>query len=147
MLATKECNNRVQPNTPGFYSNMFLVRKASGGWRPVIDLKQLNAHLNTPNFRMFTISSVLSTVKSGDYAFKIDLEDTYFHVPVYPDSRKYLRYAYKDKVYQFWVLPFGLSTAPLVFTHLGYTVAGYLHRQGISVLPYLNDWLVYHPDQ
>ena len=37
------------------------------------------------------------------------------------------------KAYQFLVLPFGLNTAPLVFTPLGYTLAGYLHRQGISV--------------
>ena len=37
---------RVQKeNTPGFYSNMFLVHKASRGWRAVIDLKQLNTHL------------------------------------------------------------------------------------------------------
>ena len=36
------------PDTPGFYSNVFLVRKASGGWRPVIDLKQLNHHIDTP---------------------------------------------------------------------------------------------------
>ena len=39
------------------------VRKASGGWRPVIDLKQLKHHIYTPHFRMHTISSVLSTIK------------------------------------------------------------------------------------
>ena len=27
---------------PGFYSRLFLVEKASGGWRPVIDLSHLN---------------------------------------------------------------------------------------------------------
>ena len=50
-----------------------MVRKASGGWHPVIDLKQLNHHIQAPHFRMHIISSVLSTVKSGDYAFKIDV--------------------------------------------------------------------------
>ena len=50
-----------------------MVRKAAGGWRPVIDLKQLKHHFDAPYFRMHTISSVLSTVKKGDYAFKIDL--------------------------------------------------------------------------
>ena len=61
-------------------------------------------------------------------------------------SRKYLRFAFKSKVYQFQVLPFGLNTAPPVFTQLGHTVTGYLHRQGISVIPYLDDWLIYHPE-
>ena len=31
----------VPPDSPGFYSNVFLVRKSTGGWRPVIDLKNL----------------------------------------------------------------------------------------------------------
>ena len=91
----------VPPNSPGFYSNIFLVRKASGGWRPVIDLKSLNTHIFAPHFRMFTISSVLSIVRKGDYAFKIDLQDAYFHVPIYPSSRKYLPFAFENKVCQF----------------------------------------------
>ena len=50
-------------------------------------------------------------------------------------------------MYQFQVLPFGLNTAPQVFTRLGHTVIAYLHRQGVSVIPYLDDWLVHHPDR
>ena len=45
------------------------------------------------------------------------------------------------------MLPFGLNTAPQVFTRLGHTVTGYLHRQGISVIPYQEDWLIHHPDR
>ena len=45
------------------------------------------------------------------------------------------------------MLPFGLNTAPQVFTRLGHTVTGYLHRQGISVIPYQDDWLIHHPDR
>ena len=128
-------------------SNVFLVRKASGGWRPVIDLKNLNAHIHASHFRMFMTSSVLSSVKKGDYAFKIDLQDAYFHVPIHPSSRKYLGFAFENRVYQFQVLPFGLNAAPQVFTRLGHTVTAYLHRQGISVIPYLDDWLIHHSDR
>ena len=45
------------------------------------------------------------------------------------------------------MLPLGLNTAPQVFTRLGHTVTAYLHRQGVSVIPYLDDWLVHHPDR
>ena len=143
----KNAITEVPPNSPGFYSNIFLVRKSSGGWPPVIDLKNLNAHIHAPHFRMFTTNSVLSSIRKGDYAFKIDLQDAYFHVPIHPSSRKYLGFAFENKVYQFQVLPFGLNTAPQVFTRLGHTVTGYLHRQGISVIPYLDDWLIHHPDR
>ena len=147
LMLQKNAITEVPPDSPGFYSNVFLVRKASGGWRPVIDLKNLNAHIHAPHFRMFTTSSVLSSVEKGDYAFKIDLQDAYFHVPIHPSSRKYLRFAFEKKVYQFRVLPFGLNTAPQVFTRLGHTVTAYLHCQGVSVIPYLDDWLVHHPDR
>ena len=145
-MLQKNVITEVPPDSPGFYSNIFLVRKASGGWRPVINLKNLNAQIHAPHFRMFTTNSVLSCVRKGDYAFKIDMQDAYFHVPIHPSSRKYLRFAFENKVYQFQVLPFGLNTAPQVFTRLGHTVTGYLHRQGISVIPYLDDWLIHHPD-
>ena len=110
LMLQKNAITEVAPDSPGFYSNVFLVRKASGGWRPVIDLKNLNAHIHAPHFRMFTTSSVLSSVEKGDYTFKIDLQDAYFHVPIHPSSRKYLRFAFENKVYQFRVLPFGLNT-------------------------------------
>ena len=119
LMLQKYAITEVPPDSPGFYSNVFLVRKASGGWRPVIDLKNLNAHIHAPHFRMFTTSSVLSSVEKGDYAFKIDLQDAYFHVPIHPSSRKYLRFAFENRVYQFQVLPFGLNTAPQVFYSFG----------------------------
>ena len=99
--ASKECNFRDNSDTPGFYSNVFLVRNASGGWSPVIDLKQLNDHIDAPHFHMHMISSVLNTIVVGDYAFKIDLQDAYFHVLIHPDRKKYLRFAFENKVYQF----------------------------------------------
>ena len=103
-------------------------------------------HIHAPHFRMFTTNSVLSSVQKGDYSFKIDLQDAYFHVPIHPSSRKYLRFAFENRMYQFQVLPFGLNIAPQVFTRLGHTVTGYLHRHGISMIPYLDDWLIHHPD-
>ena len=121
--------SEISPDTPGFYSNAFMVRKASGGWRPVIHLKQLKHHIDAPHFRMHSISSVLSTIKKGDYAFKIDLQDAYFHVLIHPHSRKYLRFAFENKVYQFRVLHFSLNTAPQVFTCLRHRVAAYLKHQ------------------
>ena len=33
------------------------------------------------------------------------------------------------------------------FYSLRHTVTGYFHRLGISVIPYLDDWLVHHPDR
>ena len=40
-MLQKNAITEVPPDSPGFYSNVFLVKKASGGWPPVIDLKNL----------------------------------------------------------------------------------------------------------
>ena len=83
-MLQKNAITEVPPDSPGVYSNIFLVCKASEGWHPVTDLRRLNAHIFAPHFRMFTISSLLSTVRKGDYMFKIDLQDAYFYVPIQP---------------------------------------------------------------
>ncbi len=116
--------------------------------RPVIHLRSLNRHTNAPSFVMHTTSSVLDTVKPGDWAFTVDLKDAYLHVPIHPRSQHLLRFAWSSQeVYQFRALPFGLNTAPYIFTKLVKIVGTHLHRLGITVVPYLDDWLFLHQDR
>ena len=44
-MISKGALERVFDPCPGFYSRLFLVEKASGGWRPVIDLSLLSTSL------------------------------------------------------------------------------------------------------
>jgi hypothetical protein len=57
----------------------------------------------------------------------LDLMDAYFHIPFVPAFRKCLRFVWDNTVYQFRSLPFGISTAPLVFTRVFQTVIAHLH--------------------
>jgi hypothetical protein len=85
--------------------------------RPILNLKKLNAaHLDTPYFQMETVEDVRHTLRPGDWATSIDLRDAYFHIPLHPSTRKYMRFWWKGRLFQFLVLPFGLSPAPKVFT-------------------------------
>ena len=93
------------PQTPGFYSRLFVVQKDSGSWRPIIDLSTLNTFID-------------------------------------PESRRYLRFTMGGVPYQFRVLCFGLTTAPQVFTKLMAPISAILHRYGIRILRYLDDWLI-----
>ena len=72
----------------------------------------------------------------------LDLKDAYFQVPIHPDSRKYLRFVAFGRVYQFKALCFGLSMAPQVFTRVMALVSAFLHRAGIRIRCYLDDWLI-----
>ena len=66
----------------------------------------------------------------------------FLHLPVLPDHNKFLRFRYKDITYEFTVLPFGLSTAPRVFTRIVKALGAHLHGQEITTFMYLDDWLV-----
>ena len=68
-----------------------MVMKASGAWRPVIDLSALNLRIQQTSFKMETlIRSSLGS--SGDWMVSLDLRDACLQVPVHPDSRKFLRF-------------------------------------------------------
>ena len=127
---------------PGFYSRLFLVEKATGGWRPVIDLSHLNDFVQLTSFKMETVASVLLSVREGDFLASLDLKDAYFQIPIHGSSRKLLRFMSEGTVYQFKALCFGLSTAPQVFTRVFAAVSAWAHSHGIRLLRYLDDWLV-----
>ena len=127
---------------PGFYSRLFLVEKATGGWRPVIDLSHLNDFVQLTSFKMETVALVLLSVREGDFLASLDLKDAYFQIPIHGSSRKLLRFMSEGTVYQFKALCFGLSTAPQVFTRVFATVSAWAHSRGIRLLRYLDDWLV-----
>ena len=130
------------PQSPGFYSRLFLVKKASGSRRPIIDLSTLNDYVTSSRFHMETPRSVLNSIHPGDWMISLDLQDTYLQVPVHHDSRRFLRFVVDGKPFQFRVLCFGLTTAPQVFTRIMAPVSAILHRHGVRMLRYLDDWLI-----
>lgn len=72
----------------------------------------------------------------------IDLKDAYFLINIHQESRKYLRFKFNGNLYQFNVLPFGLNTAPYVFTKIMKPVARLLRSMGYLSTFYLDDiWL------
>lgn len=142
-LLTKGALELVRdPSTPGWYSRIFLVPKASGGMRTVIDLSSLNKYLDPPQFSMTKNSDVRSALHKGLWAASVDLKDAYFQVPIHPAARKFFRVAWGGKVYQFKALPFGLSTAPWLFTLIVKPLVAHMHALGFQMFAYLDDWLV-----
>ena len=76
---------------------------------------------------------------SREWVSLIDLSDAYLHIPIHPTSRKYLRFCYKAQVFQFTSLPFGLATAPQVFTMIVKEVELMALSRGLRIHQY---WLI-----
>ena len=126
-------------SSPGYYSPLFLRPKTDKGWRIIINLAPLNKHLVYHKFRMETINTVRQGLQKGDYAFSLDLSSAYSHIPIHPTSRKFLRFFWRNKAFQFKNLPFGLSSAPFVFSLIVSQVAKFFHSRSILSHFYLDD--------
>ena len=119
MLERGAIERVVNKSSPGFYSLMFVIPKKNGKLRLVINLRSLNHHLRKEKFHMETPANLRHSIQKGDWVISLDLTDAYLHVPIHPSSRKFFRFCYQDEVFQFRVLPFGLSVSPRVFTRGG----------------------------
>jgi hypothetical protein len=131
----------------GFYSRLFLVPKKNGKMIPVIDLSVLNQHLIVPHFKIETNRSIRGSIHLGMWTTSLDLTDAYFYIPISPKFRMFLRFVWEDRVYALKTMPFGLSTAPLVFTRMFQAVVAHLHSQSIFIHSYLDDSLLKNMSQ
>ncbi len=113
-----------------------------GGLRPILDLRRLNLSLYKGKFTMLMMKTIMSQIQEGDWFVTVDLKDSYFHIQVVQRHRKFLRFAFGRKAYQYKVHPFGLALAPRTFTKCMDTALAPLKFQGIRVLNYLDDWLI-----
>lgn len=123
----------------GFYSILFLVQKKSEGYRAILDLKRLNIHIRYRHFKMHSLHSILSGIRLGDFLSSIDLREAYLHVPIRLSHRRFLRLCYGQAHYQYRAMPFGLSSAPRIFTKLLDVVATHLRSFPIRLQCYLDD--------
>ena len=91
---------------------------------------------------METPANLRHSIQKGDWVISVDLTDAYLHVPIHQLSRKFLRFCYQDEVFQFRVLPFGLSVSPRVFTRVVDAMMAHVWSLGFQVHHYLDDWLL-----
>ena len=125
-----------------FYSNIFIRPKKDESVRVILNLKQFNENIDKIHFKMETLKSAIAIIQQNDYFASIDLKDAYYSVLVHQDDRKYLRFMWEGKHYQFRSLPQGLSCSPRVFTKLLKPTFAYLRSMGHSSIPYIDDSLL-----
>ena len=141
-MLQKGAISKVLPVKGQYLSNVFLVPKKDGGFRPVINLKSLNQFIPYLHFKMESLHCLKDILLPGDYMCKVDLKDAYFSIPLAQNSSKYVRFSWKGSLYEFNCLCFGLGPAPRIFTKLLKVPISILRRLSIRVIIYLDDLLI-----
>jgi len=141
-LLEKQAIQKVPTQTKGFYSSIFMVPKKDGGQRPVINLKRLNYHVKSEHFKMESLHTVKSLLQKEDWMTKVDLKDAFFMVPIAKNFHHLLLFKANAESFQFLCLPFGLCTAPRVFTKVLKPAVELLRPIGIRLVIYMDDMLL-----
>ena len=125
-----------------FVSNVFLRQKANGEFRVILDLTHLNKSVEYEHFKMTSLQTAIDMLRPDCWMGSVDLKDAYYSVPIAEGFRKYLRFFWGGKLYQFVGMPNGLSSAPRLFTKLLAPVYAELRELGHECFPYIDDSFV-----
>ena len=120
-------------------SNIFLRKKKNGSYRLILNLRGLNASIEYQQFKMESLTCAAQLMKKNCYMASIDLTDAYYTVPVAVEHRKYLRFLWRNRLFQYTCLPNGLASAPRNFTKLLKPVYSTLRSQGYLNVGYIDD--------
>jgi len=141
-MIQKGAIKEVSPSEDQLLSPIFVVPKKDSGFRPVINLKHLNSHVEYLHFKMEGLHLLKDLLKPGDVMCKLDLKDAYFSVPLQESSQQFVRFQWGHKIYQFLCLCFGLGPAPRIFTKLMKIPIAILRRLNMRLIIFLDDILL-----
>ena len=96
-------------------SNLVPVRKKSGGLRLCIDFRQVNKAIVPTHYPMPTVDELASVFHDSTIFTKLDLLQRYLQIPLSEDSRDLTMFISNQGLYMFLKMPFGLSSAPVLF--------------------------------
>lgn len=91
---------------------------------------------------MATLRMVAAAIRKDDYVISLDLSDAYFHVRVDARFRRFLRFKFRGRLFQFRAMPFNLSSAPRLFTKLTRAISSFCRKQGIRLIFSLDDTVI-----
>ena len=122
-----------------FLSNVFLVGKKGGEYRPVINLKHLNQFIPYQHFKLEDLFCLREMLQKDDFICKLDMKDAYFSVPLHQSTRKYVRFFWSGNLYKLLCLCFVLGPAPRIFTKFLKVPKLALRQINVQVIIYLDD--------
>ena len=145
--------------SPSLHINRFgcIPKKhQSGKWRLITDLSfpKGNSVNDTIDPKLCSLSyttvdevaHAAMQAGKGSLMAKIDIKAAYRLVPVHPEDRIYLGMKWKGDLYVDGMLPFGLRSAPKIFTAIADALEWCIAQQGEqNIFHYLDDFLVLGP--
>ena len=139
----------------GIHTSPFGVipkKHKSNKWRLILDLSSpqgfsVNDGISKESSSIsytttdYVVEAILKSGK-GTLMAKLDIKQAYRNIPVYPTDRPLLGMSWDGKVYVDKTLPFGLRSAPVIFSAVADALGWIMSKNGVTILfNYLDDFL------
>lgn len=139
-LISKSAIFTVPPSKDQFVSPIFdIPKKDSNNRRIILNLKTLNKFIIKVGFKLEGYEEIMDMIRPGDYFVSIDLQDAYLMFSMHPFYWKFLCFQFLDTRYCYKVMPFGLTSAPRIFTKVFKRVLVFLRGRGLRVTAWFDD--------
>ena len=125
-----------------FYSPIFFREKNDGNIRIILDLTKLNLLIRDEHHKLETLKTALELIEPNDLFTSLDLKSAYYSIPIWHQDRKYLKFLWQGKVYQYNVCANGLCSVPRIFSKIIRQVMAFLRLRGHRSTFYLDDSLL-----
>ena len=131
----------IQPSSSPYGSPVLFAVKPDGSLRLCVDFRALNKQTVRNRYPLPRIDDLLDKLVGMKYFSSLDLAQAYYQVRLLPSDVPKTAFTTPEGLFEFLVLPFGLTNAPATFQAIIHEVFG--DALGKILLAYLDDLLIF----
>jgi hypothetical protein len=135
----------IQPSISPYGAPVLFVKKKEGDLRMCVDYRALNKQTVRDTYPLPRIDELTDQLLGAKVFSKIDLRSGYHQIRVHPEDTPKTAFKTRYGLYEFQVLPFGLTNAPGTFMRLMNDI--FRDELDRCVIIYLDDILIYSPNE
>lgn len=99
-------------------SPLLAIKKPNGDLRLAIDFRELNKRALYDAFPTPRVDELISHLRGASIFSKLYFKSGYYQIPMNDDDKHKTAFRFKNNLYHFNVMPFGLATATQTFVKL-----------------------------
>lgn len=133
--------NKIEKCNSNHACNVFKVPKKDGTFRTVFNFVLVNNCLIPNQYPIPRLQELVNNAAKYEFHILLDLRNAYNQIYLEENYRHLTNFRFKNQIYRWKVLPFGLSTAPSIFQGILNLILKDKINKGVDV--YLEDIHIY----